>query len=145
MQLATIQGVVQHQGVGARVTFPDSDAAPDPRMSSGNLTDGLTGVRMMMLLCTTPRLYYSHYKCSQCHYSTGSQTPWDSRWVGFVPGKDAVVVVELPADVQWPLRSLAVSCLATPPLHFTDGDRTKAVARNITTWWGWGEGGEYRE
>lgn len=35
---------------------------------------------------------------------------------------------------MWPPRSVAAHFLAVPPVWYTDGDHTKAVARNITSW-----------
>ena len=75
-------------------------------MATGNLTDGLTG----------------------------RQSPWDRKWVGFKPGQDAVVVLELPETSGCELASLGASFLAVPPVWFIDGDRTKGVARNVTSW-----------
>jgi hypothetical protein len=102
--LAGVQGRVDHAAVGWHVSFA-KDSAPDPTMAHGDLTDGLTG----------------------------GQTPWDRRWVGFNPGKDAAVVLELPLDAP-PLLSVGAHFLAVPPLWFTNGDHTKPVARNLTSW-----------
>jgi hypothetical protein len=80
--------------------------APDPALASGNLTDG----------------------------ETGRQSPWDRKWVGFHPGQDAVVVLEMPSRFGPQLQSLGANFLAAPPVWFTDGDHSKAVARNVTCW-----------
>ena len=101
---AAVHGAVAHAAVGWNVSFPA--APPDPFYARGQLTDGLTG----------------------------QQHPYDHKWVGFAPGQDASVVLELPPGAPWPLQTVAAHFLAVPPLWFVDGDRSKPVARNITTW-----------
>eukprot|EP01043_Picozoa_sp_COSAG02_P048181 COSAG02_NODE_4708_length_5066_cov_9.251307_3_plen_662_part_00 len=101
-----VNGRVHHGGIGWRVLYETGTGAPDPAFAHGNLTDGLTG----------------------------AQSPWDQKWVGFKPGGDAVVILELPEDNTCQLQSLGVNFLAAPPVFFVDGDHAKPVARNVTTW-----------
>ena len=101
---AAVHGAVEHAAVGWTVSYPSNQ--PDPTMAAGRLTDGLTG----------------------------SQTHLDRRWVGFAPAADAVVVLAVPTDAVWPPRSLAAHFLAVPPVWFRDGDHSKPVARNFTSW-----------
>jgi hypothetical protein len=65
-----VHGIVKHAAVGWPVSFPL--AKPDPAMATGKLTDGLTG----------------------------TQTPFDTHWLGFAPATDAVVVLEIPARCE---------------------------------------------
>eukprot|EP01043_Picozoa_sp_COSAG02_P023522 COSAG02_NODE_1259_length_13568_cov_747.342267_10_plen_616_part_00 len=101
-----VHGRVHHGGIGWRVLYETGMGAPDPAFAHGNLTDGLTG----------------------------PQSPWDQKWVGFKTGEDAIVVVELPEDSACQLQSLGVNFLAAPPVWFLNGDHTKPVPRNLTTW-----------
>ena len=100
-----VHGGVHHAGIGWRVLYEGGTGAPDPAYASGNLTDGLTG----------------------------AQSPWDQKWVGFKTGEDAVVVLELPEDTCQ-LQSLGVNFLAAPPVWFLDGDHSKPMPRNVTSW-----------
>eukprot|EP01051_Picozoa_sp_SAG22_P001151 SAG22_NODE_43_length_25304_cov_5.394644_3_plen_399_part_00 len=103
--VASISGNAPHAAVGWAVTY-GAAGSPDPAFAGGNLTDGLCGF----------------------------QTPFDRKWVGFPLGQDAEIILTLPGSCSWPLHSVAASFLAVPPVFFTEGDHTKPVARNVTTW-----------
>lgn len=106
LAVAVHGGPVKHLAIGWRVGFPVKQSQPDPPFAAGRLTDGLTG----------------------------AQSPYDPRWLGFAPGKDAVVTLEYPATAPWPLHSVAAHFLAVPPLWYYWGNRDQPMPRNVTTW-----------
>jgi hypothetical protein len=93
-----VHGIVKHAAVGWPVSFPL--AKPDPAMATGKLTDGLTG----------------------------TQTPFDTHWLGFAPATDAVVVLEIPARCERirnaPPLPLSL-CLLFPSFIVLPEDATK--------------------